>query len=341
MRRHIGLIIAAVFLGSLAGCGGQEQSNTVRYDLRELDVTDLRMGQTFQLETIPWKSDPSEAMKRIGTLERYPQQAEEGQEVYSALERLTILGEEAEVLLTYEQGILKEAELNLDPGNAEETEAYTQKLLEELNSFCGDGIQSTTDGVNTTLWQSAYGGTYLQIEEEADEERTTLRLWWEAEDGSDEVTVSLKNLNDGSAYRYAVIPWDASVEEVEASLGEALDKIPQVTKQETDTYKLPETRTLEEIKEQVEIQFQFRQNMLKKVAFVYRGEVGKVSERKEEVYQKTLEAVTALYGEPQEVQDYTVKADREYGYANWPPQGQTTLSVVNQATVSIIIGIQE
>lgn len=29
MRRHIGLIIAAVFLGSLAGCGGQEQSNTV------------------------------------------------------------------------------------------------------------------------------------------------------------------------------------------------------------------------------------------------------------------------------------------------------------------------
>ena len=157
----------------------------------------------------------------------------------------------------------------------------------------------------------------------------------------DEVTVSLKNLNDGSAYRYAVIPWDASVEEVEASLGEALDKIPQVTKQETDTYKLPETRTLEEIKEQVEIQFQFRQNMLKKVAFVYRGEVGKVSERKEEVYQKTLEAVTALYGEPQEVQDYTVKADREYGYANWPPQGQTTLSVVNQATVSIIIGIQE
>lgn len=279
MRRHIGLIIAAVFLGSLAGCGGQEQSNTVRYDLRELDVTDLRMGQTFQLETIPWKSDPSEAMKRIGTLERYPQQAEEGQEVYSALERLTILGEEAEVLLTYEQGILKEAELNLDPGNAEETEAYTQKLLEELNSFCGDGIQSTTDGVNTTLWQSAYGGTYLQVEEEADEERTTLRLWWEAEDGSDEVTVSLKNLNDGSAYRYAVIPWDASVEEVEASLGEALDKIPQVTKQETDTYKLPETRTLEEIKEQVEIQFQFRQNMLKKVAFVYRGEVGKVSER--------------------------------------------------------------
>lgn len=327
MRRHIGLIIAAVFLGSLAGCGGQEQSNTVRYDLRELDVTDLRMGQTFQLETIPWKSDPSEAMKRIGTLERYPQQAEEGQEVYSALERLTILGEEAEVLLTYEQGILKEAELNLDPGNAEETEAYTQKLLEELNSFCGDGIQSTTDGVNTTLWQSAYGGTYLQVEEEADEERTTLRLWWEAE--------------DGSAYRYAVIPWDASVEEVEASLGEALDKIPQVTKQETDTYKLPETRTLEEIKEQVEIQFQFQQNMLKKVAFVYRGEVGKVSERKEEVYQKTLEAVTALYGEPQEVQDYTVKADREYGYANWPPQGQTTLSVVNQATVSIIIGIQE
>ncbi|HIR25899.1 MAG TPA: hypothetical protein IAB34_10435, partial [Candidatus Egerieimonas faecigallinarum] len=276
MRRHIGLIIAAVFLGSLAGCGGQEQSNTVRYDLRELDVTDLRMGQTFQLETIPWKSDPSEAMKRIGTLERYPQQAEEDQEVYSALERLTILGEEAEVLLTYEQGILKEAELNLDPGNAEETEAYTQKLLEELNSFCGDGIQSTTDGVNTTLWQSAYGGTYLQVEEEADEERTTLRLWWEAEDGSDEVTVSLKNLNDGSAYRYAVIPWDASVEEVEASLGEALDKIPQVTKQETDTYKLPETRTLEEIKEQVEIQFQFRQNMLKKVAFVYRGEVGKV-----------------------------------------------------------------
>ena len=287
MRRHIGLIIAAVFLGSLAGCGGQEQSNTVRYDLRELDVTDLRMGQTFQLETIPWKSDPSEAMKRIGTLERYPQQAEEGQEVYSALERLTILGEEAEVLLTYEQGILKEAELNLDPGNAEETEAYTQKLLEELNSFCGDGIQSTTDGVNTTLWQSAYGGTYLQIEEEADEERTTLRLWWEAEDGSDEVTVSLKNLNDGSAYRYAVIPWDASVEEVEASLGEALDKIPQVTKQETDTYKLPETRTLEEIKEQVEIQFQFRQNMLKKVAFVYRGEVGKVSERKLPVYFKS------------------------------------------------------
>ncbi len=341
MRRHIGLIIAAVFLGSIAGCGGQEQSNTVRYELRELDVTDLRMGQTFQLETIPWKSDPAEAMKRIGTLERYPQQAEEGQEVYSALERLTILGEEAEVLLTYEQRMLKEAELNLDPGNAEETEAYTQKLLEELNSFCEDGIQSTTDGVNTTLWQSAYGGTYLQVEEEADEERTTLRLWWEAEDGSDEVTVSLKNLNDGSAYRYAVIPWDASVEEVEASLGEPLDKIPEITKQETDTYKLPETRTLEEIKEQVEVQFQFRQDMLKKVAFVYRGEVGKVSEQKEEVYQKTLEAVTALYGEPQEVQDYTVKADREYGYANWQPQGQTTLSVVNQATVSIIIGIQE
>lgn len=340
MRRHIGFIIAAVFLGSLAGCGGQEQSNTVRYDLRELDVTDLRMGQTFQLETIPWKSDPSEAMKRIGTLERYPQQAEEGQEVYSALERLTILGEEAEVLLTYEQRMLKEAELNLDPGNAEETEAYTQKLLEELNSFCGDGIQSTTDGVNTTLWQSAYGGTYLQVEEEADEERTTLRLWWEAEDGSDEVTVSLKNLNDGSAYRYAVIPWDASVEEVEASLGEALDKIPQVTKQETDTYKLPKQGHSRRSKNR----WRYNSNssrICSKVAFVYRGEVGKVSERKEEVYQKTLEAVTALYGEPQEVQDYTVKADREYGYANWPPQGQTTLSVVNQATVSIIIGIQE
>lgn len=337
MKKYGGIIAAALLAGVLTGCGGEDREVTsVRYTLREVTPEQLQAGVLFQLENIAWNSEPSAAMMRIESLEKYPEESG-GRKQYGTTGELTLLGEDAEVSLFYEQNLLREAELRMNP---EETEAYTEELLEELEALYGSGSYSEEDGVNITFWQSTAGAdtTCMQVEENAEDGQTALRLWWEAADGDSEITISLESIRDGEAYRYAQIPWDSSREETEERLGEALNHVTQIVEKENDIYKLPGTRTLTETGEQVEIEFEFRENRLKKVNIRCRG--GK-EEGGDELYRKFLEAVSALCGEPQETQAYEVKPGVEQAYANWQPQEQTTLSVLRQGNVIITIGKQE
>lgn len=306
--------------------------------MTKLNVEQLKDGETFQFGKIPWRSELQVMQGVIGTMEPYGNSEQEYVEQMRALPKINILDRDAEIIAEYYQGRLREVELNINHRNAEKAEEYAQSLLDEVEALWGEGSKSKENEEDITYWKSVSGNeiTYLQTETAPKDKRVTIRLLCEAADGKEEASVSLRELGDGEGYHFGVLPWNSSVKETETFLEEGIISAEQMDN--VEVYQLWGTRTLEGIGIQTDVQLEFHSGELKLAAILCKAE--EMGDKEEELYQKILSELVALYGEPQSSQSAEYGSDT-FEYTVWRANDQSSLSVIREKVIQIVVASAE